>query len=96
MPFKPESEEEKDIKILIGKRLRGLREKKEKSMFQAAIELKSTPSAIGMYELGRRTPNAARLKQFALYYGVSVDIEDLQMLLETINRITQKTRKFSL
>lgn len=56
--------------MMILKRLR-----EEKNMTQAELgkALEISPSAIGMYEQGRRTPDIPTLKKIASYFNVSLD-----------------------
>ena len=56
--------------MMILKRLR-----EEKNMTQAELgkALEISPSAIGMYEQGRRTPDIPTVKKIASYFNVSLD-----------------------
>lgn len=54
-------------------RLKELREKKQISQKQLAIDLGVGIASVGMWESSDRTPPAKKLKTIADYFGVSVD-----------------------
>ena len=54
-------------------RIAQLRRKAGINQIQLAEELHLSPSTIGMYEQGRRTPNIEILIQMARFYNVSLD-----------------------
>lgn len=54
-------------------RLKELREQKNITQADFAKHFSISPSAIGMYEQGRRTPDIATITKFADYYCVTVD-----------------------
>lgn len=54
-------------------KLRRLRRKFKMTQAQLARKLGLSPSAIGMYEQGRREPDSAMLLKIANLFGVSVD-----------------------
>ena len=58
---------------MIGQRIAALR--KNAGMSQAALArtLRVSPSAVGMYEQGRREPPAATLVELARVFGVTTD-----------------------
>lgn len=53
--------------------LKRLREEKEMTQAELGKALEISPSAIGMYEQGRRTPDIPTLKKIASYFNVSLD-----------------------
>ena len=59
--------------IMLGTRLKELREKKNLMQEQVAIILRTTKSAISMYENGTRQPSLDVLIAFARFYKVSTD-----------------------
>lgn len=54
-------------------RIAQLRRRAGINQIQLAEELHLSPSTIGMYEQGRRTPNIEILIQMARFYNVSLD-----------------------
>ena len=54
-------------------RITQLRRRAGINQIQLAEELHLSPSTIGMYEQGRRTPNIEILIQMARFYNVSLD-----------------------
>lgn len=53
--------------------LKKLREEKGLTQAELGRQLKISPSAIGMYEQGRRTPDIPILKKMSAFFGVSID-----------------------
>ena len=58
---------------MLGARIAALRRKQGLSQSYLAQQLGVSPSAIGMYEQGRREPSAALLVALARQFGVSTD-----------------------
>ncbi len=58
---------------IIGKKIREFREQKGLKQKELAQIMNISPSAIGMYEQGRRTPDAKTLEQFSNIFQVSID-----------------------
>lgn len=58
---------------MLGARIAALRRKRGLSQTQLAQAVGVSPSAIGMYEQGRREPSAALLVALAHYFDVSTD-----------------------
>ena len=58
---------------MLSKRITYLRKKYNYSQSDLASMLNTSPSAIGMYEQGRRTPNLEILVQLSKLFGVSLD-----------------------
>lgn len=58
---------------MLGARIAALRRHKGMSQEQLAKALGVSPSAVGMYEQGRREPSAAMLVAMAAHFGVSTD-----------------------
>ena len=58
---------------MIGNRIAALRRSAGLSQAQLAQELKISPSAVGMYEQGRREPSLTSLVELAQALGVSAD-----------------------
>lgn len=58
---------------MLGARIAALRRKQGLSQSHLAQQLGVSPSAIGMYEQGRREPSAALLVALARQFGVSTD-----------------------
>ena len=58
---------------MLGERIAALRRIRGLSQAQLANLLKISPSAMGMYEQGRREPSAATLVAIATLFGVSTD-----------------------
>ena len=54
-------------------RLKELRENRNLTQAELAKLLKVSPSAIGMYEQGRRDPDSTTLKKLSVIFNVSVD-----------------------
>lgn len=54
-------------------RLKELRESRSLTQAELAKLLKVSPSAIGMYEQGRRDPDSTTLKKLSVIFNVSVD-----------------------
>lgn len=50
--------------------LKRLREEKEMTQAELGKALEISPSAIGMYEQGRRTPDIPTLKKIASYFNL--------------------------
>lgn len=72
---------------MLGEKIRNLREDKELSQRQLADILGVSPSTVGMYEQGRRSPDKEMILELAKFFGVSVDY-----LLGTTNIKTSKTQ----
>lgn len=53
--------------------LKKLREEKGMTQAELGRQLKISPSAIGMYEQGRRTPDIPILKKMSAFFDVSID-----------------------
>lgn len=86
---------------MLGARIAALRREAGLNQAELAQRLQISPSAVGMYEQGRREPSADTLVAMAQLFGVSVDYlltgqaaEKDQNTLETmlINRITSADR----
>lgn len=58
---------------MLGARIAALRRSQGMSQGQLAQKLGVSPSAVGMYEQGRREPSAATLVALAECFGVSTD-----------------------
>ena len=58
---------------MIGARITALRKAAKMSQAQLARELKISPSAVGMYEQGRREPSLEILRNLSRIFGVSID-----------------------
>ena len=58
---------------MVAKQIASLRVRSGMTQQQLAKELHVGPSAIGMYEQGRRTPSVEILIQMATLFGVSLD-----------------------
>ena len=54
-------------------RLKELRENRNLTQAELAKLLKVSPSAIGMYEQGRRDPDSSTLKKLSVLFNVSID-----------------------
>ena len=64
---------EMSVKNTFGKRLKLLRECLFLSQYELAKVLNVSPSAVGMYEQGRRSPSLDTLVMIANYFDVSID-----------------------
>ncbi|MFP8918983.1 helix-turn-helix domain-containing protein [uncultured Megasphaera sp.] len=53
--------------------LKNLREEKRMTQAELSKDLEISPSAIGMYEQGRRVPDVSTLKKISAYFNVSID-----------------------
>lgn len=53
--------------------LKKLREEKGMTQSELGKALEISPSAIGMYEQGRRVPDVPTLKKMSAFFGVSID-----------------------
>ena len=89
---------------MLGARIAALRREAGLNQAELAQRLQISPSAVGMYEQGRREPSADTLVAMAQLFGVSTDYlltgqaaEKDQNTLETmlINRITSADRHAS-
>ena len=58
---------------MIGSRIAALRRGAGLSQAQLAQQLKISPSAVGMYEQGRREPGIQLLAELSRLFGVSID-----------------------
>lgn len=58
---------------MLGARIAALRRQRKMSQKELAVRLGVSPSAIGMYEQGRREPDCAGLAALAQALGVSAD-----------------------
>ena len=58
---------------MLGARIAALRRGAGMSQGELARRLRVSPSAVGMYEQGRREPSTAILVEMARLFGVSVD-----------------------
>ena len=88
---------------LLGPRIAALRKEAGLSQTELAQRLKISPSAVGMYEQGRREPSAQTLVAMAKCFGVSTDFlltgqaqsqtegDALQQML--LSRITSADRR---
>ena len=88
---------------MLGPRIAALRREAGLSQTELAQRLKISPSAIGMYEQGRREPSAQTLVAMAQVFGVSTDFlltgqaqspaegEALSQMI--LNRITSADRR---
>lgn len=68
---------------MLGARIALLRKNQKMSQQKLAQMLQVSPSAVGMYEQGRRAPDYATLRRMAELFGVSTDyllggVEDAQ------------------
>ena len=59
---------------MLGARIALLRRQRGMSQKELAARLGVSPSAVGMYEQGRREPDCAGLLKLAEIFGVSVDL----------------------
>lgn len=74
-------------------KLRELRRDHHLTQAQLAEELGISPSAVGMYEQGRREPDNAFLVKLSSYFGVSTDyLLDLPSQQEVTSMIDSFTR----
>ena len=87
---------------MMGARIAALRREAGMNQAQLARALQVSPSAVGMYEQGRREPSAQTLLSLAKVFGVSVDYiisgipaEGEARKLESmlLNRITSADRQ---
>lgn len=58
---------------MLGPRIAALRKEKGLSQAELAQQLKISPSAVGMYEQGRREPSAQLLVAMAQVFDISTD-----------------------
>jgi transcriptional regulator with XRE-family HTH domain len=59
--------------LMIGHQIAMLREKKGMRQAELAAILNISPSAVGMYEQGRRSPSLSMVIRMAQAFGVTVD-----------------------
>jgi transcriptional regulator with XRE-family HTH domain len=87
---------------MMGARIAALRREAGMNQAQLARALQVSPSAVGMYEQGRREPSAQILLNLAEIFGVSVDYilsgipgesEARKLERMLLNRITSADRK---
>lgn len=69
----PRASKAKEVVIMLGARIAALRREKGLSQAQLAERLKISPSAMGMYEQGRREPSMDTVVALAREFGVSTD-----------------------
>ena len=58
---------------MLGARIAALRREKNMSQYTLAQELGISPSAVGMYEQGRREPDVQTIVKLSQVFGVSTD-----------------------
>lgn len=58
---------------MLGSRIAALRRKSNMSQAELARHLKISPSAVGMYEQGRREPSVELVVEMASLFGVTTD-----------------------
>ena len=63
----------KGVKDMLGARIAALRRQLGMSQAELASALRISPSAVGMYEQGRREPSAQMLVAMAELFGVTTD-----------------------
>ena len=89
---------------MMGARIAALRREAGMSQAELAKVLQVSPSAVGMYEQGRREPSAQMLLTLAKVFGVSVDYilsgvpgagEARQLEQMLLNRITSAHRQLN-
>ena len=87
---------------MIGQRIAALRKNARMSQAELARALGVSPSAVGMYEQGRREPAAAMLVRLAEIFQVSTDYlltghltrpEDAAVLAETLDALVAAADK---
>ena len=61
------------MKETLSEKLKKLRMKSGLTQAELADKIKVSPSSIGMYEQGRRTPDLEVLSKIATYFQVSID-----------------------
>lgn len=76
---------------MLGQRIAALRRESNMSQAQLAQCLKISPSAVGMYEQGRREPSADLLVELARVFGVTTDylLTGQEISRETEDRLSQ-------
>ena len=86
---------------MLGPRIASLRRRAGLSQAELAARLKVSPSAVGMYEQGRREPSAACLVALAQVFGVTTDYlltgkpaqpRDSQILTEMVEELVDLTQ----
>ena len=92
-------------KSMIGEKLRNLRKNSGITQADLAKQIGLSPSAIGMYEQGRREPDSETLVKLAKKFKVSVDylvgveqtrkFEKIDELAKKIEKILRRKRKKS-
>lgn len=89
-------EKQKEVTPMIGQRIAALRKNARMSQAELARALGVSPSAVGMYEQGRREPAAATLVQLAKVFRVSTDYlltgrmatpEDARLLVQAVDAL---------
>ena len=74
--------------------LKQLREKKGITQAELGKALDISPSAIGMYEQGRRVPDVPTLKKMSAFFGVSIDFILGNSTSTTIEKMPKDLNKF--
>ena len=69
----PKSDVDKTRALLIGSRIRQLREQKQYTQQELADKVGLTSGAIGQYETGRNLPRFKRLERLAAEFGVTTE-----------------------
>ena len=98
------SQKSNGVRVMMGARIAALRREAGMSQAQLAQALRVSPSAVGMYEQGRREPSADTLVELSRIFSVSVDYiltgvpapqeeQALERLL--LNRITSADRRMN-
>ena len=79
---------------MFAERFKLLREERKLSQSEIAKNFDLSPSAIGMYEQGRRTPDPLSLKKIADYFGVSTDYligaTDIRNIVGVVDELEQE------
>ena len=82
------------MKSSVGQQLKALRKGKKLTQEQVADKLGISRSSIANYEIGRRSPNLNDLKQFAVFYGVSLDYFGVASVDEVFELISRAKKVF--
>lgn len=75
---------------MLGPRIAALRRQANLSQSELARRLQVSPSAIGMYEQGRREPSLETLVQMSRIFGVTLDYLATGQMLEHENTALQR------
>ena len=85
--------ENENLAQIIGKNLASLRKAKGLTQQELAKEINSSDKSISKWELGYAIPAVDVLKDFAIYYGVTIDYLVKEQSKEDLEQVAQVNKK---